>query len=331
MTLSNTDIAATPLVSVITPSYNRGWIIQNCINSVKNQSYPKIEHIVIDACSTDETIQILNNNKDYYSLKWVSEKDEGMYDAINKGIKMAKGEIIAYLNTDDFYFPNTIELIVKQFIADRKTSLIYGDWVTYYVDGCFLEFLPCLHVNKYDMAVFACLPQPAVFMRRDVFDAVGYFNTSYKLLADNEFFARIAMNDLQLVKLDEFIAGQIVHDDNLLAGNSEANIIVNSEARLYRQKCRETLNSNACLTDHLHIAYAVVRSKFNMYIWRMKLLEFMLRRILNIRGKWQNGIHLLSGKSVIISELIKYLLSRKRHRRYKYCVAPDFLQDIGRM
>ena len=96
-----------PLVSIITPSFNKGPYIEETIMSIRNQTYQNIEHIVFDGASTDETISILEKyNK---NLKWISEPDKGQSDAINKGWRIAKGDIIAYLNADDTYLTDAVE------------------------------------------------------------------------------------------------------------------------------------------------------------------------------------------------------------------------------
>ena len=103
-----------PLVSVITPSFNCAKYIENTILKIQNQTYQNIEHIIIDGGSNDNTIEILKKYKD--KITWISEKDSGMYDAINKGFKMARGEIFTYINTDDFYESDrTIEIVVDKF------------------------------------------------------------------------------------------------------------------------------------------------------------------------------------------------------------------------
>lgn len=101
-----------PLVSIITPSYNKGEFIEETIQSVLSQTYHNIEYIIIDGKSTDNTEQIL---KKYPGINWISEPDKGQTDAINKGMRRAKGEILAYLNADDTYLPDTVETIVNVF------------------------------------------------------------------------------------------------------------------------------------------------------------------------------------------------------------------------
>src|SRR4030042_2589290 len=114
-----------PLVSIVTPSYNKARFIEETILSVKNQTYPRIEHIIIDGGSTDGTLDIIRKYSD--SLTWISEPDKGQSDAINKGWKMSKGEILAYLNADDTYMPRAVETAVK-FLADNMdVGLVYGE------------------------------------------------------------------------------------------------------------------------------------------------------------------------------------------------------------
>lgn len=104
-----------PLFSIITPTFNRRDFLEINIKSLLNQSYQNFEHIVIDGGSTDGTVELLKKYESQYNMRWISEPDNGIYDAVNKGIKMAKGEIIAYLNSDDFYFPWTLEVVANFF------------------------------------------------------------------------------------------------------------------------------------------------------------------------------------------------------------------------
>jgi len=118
-----------PVVSIVTPSYNQGEFIEDTILSVKNQKYPDVEHIVIDGGSSDETVCLLEQYEGTYDLHWVSEEDDGQSDAINKGFEMARGEIVAWINSDDVYFDTSvIERVVGHF-NDSDDDIIYGDQV----------------------------------------------------------------------------------------------------------------------------------------------------------------------------------------------------------
>jgi glycosyltransferase involved in cell wall biosynthesis len=115
-------------ISIVTPSYNQGSFIEDTILSVKNQDYPNIEHIIIDAGSTDNTIGILKKYEGTYNMKWISEPDRGQSDAINKGVKMAHGDIIGWLNSDDVYiFTDSISRIMDSFNKNKTADLVFGD------------------------------------------------------------------------------------------------------------------------------------------------------------------------------------------------------------
>lgn len=107
-----------PLVSIITPSFNQGDFIADNILCIRNQMYKNIEHIIIDGSSTDDTLEVLKKYEGSYNMRWVSEPDNGMYEAVNKGLKMSKGEILAYLNSDDLYLPWTVKVVVRFFQQD---------------------------------------------------------------------------------------------------------------------------------------------------------------------------------------------------------------------
>src|SRR5660397_164663 len=113
-----------PLVSVITPTYQRCSALSHCLDSVAAQTYKNIEHIVIDGGSTDGTIQLLKRRTHDYRLTWTSEPDQGMYEAINKGLNRSSGEVLCYLNSDDLLFPWSLAVVVA---ALKEADLVYGD------------------------------------------------------------------------------------------------------------------------------------------------------------------------------------------------------------
>jgi glycosyltransferase involved in cell wall biosynthesis len=181
-----------PLVSIITPSFNKGPYIEETILSVGNQTYKNIEHIIIDGGSTDETISILKHyNKD---LKWISEPDEGQSDAINKGWRLAKGDIIAYLNADDTYLPEAIETAVHFFEKNPDIYMVYGDGLITDEYGNNQRPFHCGEFNLKDLVFCqSYIFQPSVFLRKEIFDSVGDVDVKLHLAMDHDYWLRTAL------------------------------------------------------------------------------------------------------------------------------------------
>jgi glycosyltransferase involved in cell wall biosynthesis len=181
-----------PLVSIVTPSYNKGSFVEETILSVKNQTYHHIEHIVMDGGSTDETLDILRKYDD--SLIWISEPDEGQSDAINKGWRMSKGEILAYLNADDTYMPEAVQTAVEFLHNNPDVGMVYGDADFTDKHG---EVTGHYQTGEFDLKRMLCshnhVPQPTVFFRRDVLDKVGYLDSDLHLAMDLDYWIRISL------------------------------------------------------------------------------------------------------------------------------------------
>lgn len=182
-----------PLVSIITPSYNQGQYIEDTILSVQNQTYKNIEHLVIDGGSIDNTLDILR--KYYNSIFWISEPDQGQTNAINKGIKLAQGEIIAYLNSDDLYLPDTIEEVIGFFTEHPEIEMVYGDIDHIDKDSRFIETVrPGKIILENYLTGEVYLPQPSVFFRKRIIKKIGYFDESLNLAMDMDYWTRIFLH-----------------------------------------------------------------------------------------------------------------------------------------
>lgn len=180
-----------PLVSVITPSFNQGRFIEKNILSVKNQSYSRIEHIILDGGSTDDTLEILKRHENSYDMKWFSEPDQGQADAVNKGFAQAKGEIIGWLNSDDVYYDlDTLEFIAASFCENRKIHVLYGDTVLIGETNLILR-VECKPSFKYSRLLRGCfIIQPSVFFRKSVVDQEK-LNINLNFAMDYEYWLRI--------------------------------------------------------------------------------------------------------------------------------------------
>ena len=180
-----------PLVSIITPSYNQAPFLEQTIQSVLGQDYPRLEYLIVDGGSTDGSPDIIHHYSDRLAW-WVSEKDQGQADAINKALRRSKGEIIAWLNSDDLYEPGTITEIVRFFKSNPQIGLAFGNVRA--ID----DTSRTINVLKYgpwglaDLMSFSIIGQPAVFMRRSALEQAGMLDTSYHYLLDHHLWIRIA-------------------------------------------------------------------------------------------------------------------------------------------
>ncbi len=194
-----------PLVSIITPSYNQGEFIEETIKSVLNQDYPNIEYIVIDGGSTDNTLSILEKYKG--RLHYISEKDEGQSDAINKGFKLAKGDIVAWLNSDDVYAENCISKAVQTFNNDSDIALVYGDGNI--IDDNSKVLKKFEYTQKFSLYsllfIWDYIMQPASFFRADALKNVGYLNKNLHYIMDWELWIKLAL-DYKVAYIPEILA-----------------------------------------------------------------------------------------------------------------------------
>jgi glycosyltransferase len=174
-------------VSIITISYNSALTIKETLNSVKNQSYKDIEHIIIDGKSSDSTLEICSNYP--HLTKIISEKDSGVYDAFNKGLKNASGNIIGFLNSDDvFYDNNSLEKIVKVF--DKNTDAVYGNLKFYDENKKIVRRWISKSFEKGMFKIGWMPPHPTFYCRKKVYDKYGNFNDSFKIAGDFELMLR---------------------------------------------------------------------------------------------------------------------------------------------
>lgn len=177
-------------ISILTPSYNSGQFIEKAIWSVINQSYQSLEHIIVDGNSCDNTQDILSK---YNHLNWISESDLGQSDAMNKALEMSSGDIIGFLNADDWYEPNIMESVVAEFDKNPDAEVIVGD---YYVIRNGQKKLKSPHYTFYKIFLHFKYLFPtnpvSYFCRRTVFEAVGKFPVENQYTMDYWFLLRAA-------------------------------------------------------------------------------------------------------------------------------------------
>lgn len=179
-----------PLISIVTPSYNQAQFIEATIRSVLEQDYPAVEQIVVDGGSSDGTLQILERYRE--QIRYVSEEDEGQADAINKGLEMAQGEIVAYLNSDDIYLPGTLSRVANYFVNHPEVDMIFGDCQVIDQEGVVIGYMPGHPFSQKRLVQRAeFVPQQAAFWRKRVHDKAGRFDVDLHYAMDYDFFARV--------------------------------------------------------------------------------------------------------------------------------------------
>jgi glycosyltransferase involved in cell wall biosynthesis len=184
-----------PTISIVTPCLNRSQFIEEAVQSVLNQNYPNVEHIIADGGSTDGTLEILRRHQ---HLRVISEPDQGVYDALNKGLARASGEIIGHLNSDDFYEQNVFASVAKRFVEDPGLDAVSGGAVVFeeQADGTrrtIAEYLAPRDVELSYQNITVGVPIiNARFFRKRVYDQVDLYDTRYRIAADRDFLLRAA-------------------------------------------------------------------------------------------------------------------------------------------
>lgn len=179
------------MISIVTPTYNSEKYLEECIQSIMQQEYTEYEHIIIDGGSTDKTLDIIKKYEGKYHMKWISEPDKGMYDAISKGFAMAKGEILCWLNSDDRFFPWTLK-IVSDVLSDSKIMWVHGipaymtekgiPYLNYQNEKCYKREM--IAAGWYDGQRNGCIQQESTFWKRTLYDVSGGLDVNYKMAGD---------------------------------------------------------------------------------------------------------------------------------------------------
>jgi glycosyltransferase involved in cell wall biosynthesis len=211
-------VSAAPKLSIITPTLNQGEFIEKTIKSVLDQGYENLEYLIVDGGSTDSTLETIKRYEDRIAW-WVSEPDEGQTDALNKGLARATGDVIAYINSDDYYLPGAFETAIEAF--DRSDA----DWVAgaaRYVDenGSLTEVWRPSRPATYESTIKGrhwwalapwSVPQPSAFWRSKLHDELGPFRTDMHFAFDTEFFLRLVYAGHLPELIDRELSVRVVH------------------------------------------------------------------------------------------------------------------------
>ena len=179
-----------PFVSIITPSYNQAGYLEETIRSVLEQDYPNIEYLIVDGGSKDGSVDIIRKYADRVDW-WVSEPDKGQADALNKGLALARGEIVAWLNSDDVYRPGAIRQAVDELKRYSDVSMVYSKLHSIDRWGQVFNTISYKQFDLLDLLTFSIIGQPTVFMRREVLQKAGPLDASYNYLLDHHLWLRM--------------------------------------------------------------------------------------------------------------------------------------------
>ena len=194
-----------PKVSIITVCFNSAKTIRDTIESVINQTYKNIEYIIIDGGSTDGTVDIIKEYEPYID-KWISEPDDGIYDAMNKGIKMATGEIIGMINSDDWYARDCVTSVIHVFTSEPKPDVVHGNIVICDEEGTLLYQIKGEVDVKKDLFKRMTVFHPTMFMKKSAYETEGLYHDKYLIAADYELLCRIVRGNYRVKNVDKELA-----------------------------------------------------------------------------------------------------------------------------
>lgn len=273
-----------PKISIVTPSFNQAAFLERTIQSVLSQNYPNLEYIIIDGGSTDGSVEIIKKYAAHLAY-WVSEKDSGQTNAINKGFRRATGEIAAWLNSDDEYCPDTLKTVADIFTAEKDVDMVFGNRITIDKNGNILRKDRHTKFSFTALVIFmAILSQPATFWRRSLLEKYGYLDETLRFGMDFEFFCRIGAH-IKAKHIRKNLAMFRMHDTSKTCTIMNAGV---QECRSIRKRyldaaCRGYPETLVTLALFVHRAFLYTLQGDGLYV-----LQGVVRRLLpkNLRPQW---------------------------------------------
>jgi glycosyltransferase involved in cell wall biosynthesis len=215
-----------PKISIVTPSFNQGAFIEEALLSVKEQNYPDVEHIVVDGASTDGTVHILRRyagKPGWRHLRWISEPDRGQSDALNKGFRMATGNVIGWMNSDDRYRHGCFATITEGFTKHPNADILYGDYTWMDENGQITDIRREIEFSRFILSYHHVLYIGTVstFFRRRLFEDGNFLDINLQYAMDYEFFLRLAEKGYHFQHLPSILADFRWHAESKSSAHSE--------------------------------------------------------------------------------------------------------------
>jgi glycosyltransferase involved in cell wall biosynthesis len=270
-------MSASPKISIVTPSYNQGMYLEETIISVLGQMYPNLEYIIIDGGSTDNSVEIIKKYEKYLAY-WVSEKDAGQADAIEKGFSKATGDIMAWINSDDYYQPGAFFYITDE-INIKNPELIFGN-AFLFTEGKYNSWGCRIieHSRRYDLKLIDYIIQPSSFWTKKAREITGKLNNEYAYAFDWDWFIRAKTKGVEFKSTSKFLSAYRYHSSHKTSTGGEArmkelaDIYATYKGKKYREiflKCQE----NKSLISAIHRIFTVTGLKNYQFAAMRQLLK----------------------------------------------------------
>jgi glycosyltransferase involved in cell wall biosynthesis len=266
-----------PLVSIVTPSLNQGRYLEQAIRSVLEQDYPHIEHIVIDGGSSDETLEILRRHP---QLRWISEPDGGQAAALNRGFRLAQGEIFGWINADDYYLPGAITAAVEPLVA-TGCGLVHGAWRQVDENGLTIRDVAAVRFDfKRELEAANAVVQPGTLFTRAAFESVGGLDETYRYALDYELWLKLGRR-VEVRHVENVLAAYRYHPTSKTVAES---------AGFIAETWRASRSHGARLRSPIFVDYYLPHSHPLLYRaivgWRTLARRYFPRLALKLRNRF---------------------------------------------
>jgi glycosyltransferase involved in cell wall biosynthesis len=251
-----------PKISVVTPSYNQAAYLEETIRSVLLQGYPNLEYLIIDGGSNDGSVELIKKYADYLTY-WISAKDKGQSDALNKGFRRATGELVGWQNSDDCYAPKAFEAAIRALEQFPDGSIFYGP--TQYIDAeSFpLHNYPVKPYDIHDLLPMISMCNQAMFFRGKIFVEGNFIDESYQHVMDQEFFLRLALEGYKYYFVPELRGTYRIHGASKMMYQQE--ICARESAKVYRWIYSDPRSIPSLKQKALHAFQGLCRYQFGTY------------------------------------------------------------------
>lgn len=256
-----------PKISIVTPSYNQGHYLEETIRSVLLQGYPNLEYIIIDGGSTDNSVEIIKRYEPWLTY-WVNEKDNGQVDAINKGLKLATGDLIAFINSDDIYSPSELFQVADIFNANPNIDFLTGACI-FFGNGVKIVRKPKIPKQKLTALIspdlftpatgYFSILQPSTFWRKSVMDKIGFFDPAYHFCFDREYWLRAYFSDMNFYVTNTVFSYFRLHETSKTVSMQKKFYL---EDRIINEKYKSFLSDSEIIDLHNKLDIAEFQSKF---------------------------------------------------------------------